>query len=286
MNQNQLDSQKAPQNAIEVINASVELGGRTILEDIDFTVKYGDFVGLIGPNGAGKTVLLRLILGLISPTSGSVSLLGETPRLSRSRVGYVPQFANFDRRFPITALDVVLMGILGPRGAWARPHKQDRERAAQMLSQVSLDYAKDRQIGLLSGGELQRVLIARALSNNPQLVILDEPTASLDAKVGTDLYALLSELAETKTILLVSHDIGVLSSHVKTIACLNRTLHAHAHSEITGDMVQATYGCPVELIAHGLPHRVLANHVNKGQSVTVAPCEPVTHPLTKCDHEH
>ena len=276
--------------AIEVSSASVELGERTILENIDFKVKYGDFVGLIGPNGAGKTVLLKLILGLVAPTLGSVLLLGEKPAGSRSRVGYVPQFAGFDRRFPITALEVVLMGILGARGAWARPRKGDVERAEMALSQVSLLYAEKRQIGSLSGGELQRVLIARALVNDPQLVILDEPTASLDARVGTDLYALLSNLAATKTILLVSHDIGVVSSYVKTIACLNRTLHCHAHTDLTGDILQATYGCPVELIAHGLPHRVLANHENRHEDQKVdnsdATCE-CNHPhLAQPNHEH
>ncbi len=246
--------------AIEIRELFLTLGQRVILENVDLLVERGDFVGLIGPNGAGKTVLLKLIMGMIEPTSGSVLLLGKDPVISRSQVGYVPQFASFDRNFPITALEVVLMGLLGTRGAWARPSRADKDRGRLMLEQVSLSYVAHRQIGLLSGGELQRVLIARALANDPALVILDEPTASLDARVGSDLYELLAKLAEQKTILMVSHDIGVISSYVKTIACLNRTLHSHPHSEITGDMISKAYGCPVELIAHGLPHRVLASH--------------------------
>lgn len=246
--------------AIDLNGINLLFGDRVVLEDVNFLVERGDFVGLIGPNGAGKSVLLKVILGILKPQSGQVRLLGDTPERSRIKVGYVPQFAGFDRLFPITALDVVLMGLLGGRGVFARPRAEDYKRANAALTQVSLDYVANSQIGRLSGGEMQRVLIARALVKNPEMIILDEPTSSLDTKVGTSLYSLLTELAKTKTILLVSHDIGVIADHVKTIACLNRRLHCHHQSEITGQMLSEVYGCPVDLLAHGVPHRVLASH--------------------------
>lgn len=246
--------------ALQVDHLTVSLGSRVVLEDVSLVVEQGDFLGLIGPNGAGKTVLLKTILGLVTPDSGRVVLLGDTPEKSRLKVGYVPQLAGFDRSFPIRALDVVLMGMLAQRGAFARPNSVERDKAQHALEQVGLGFASKRQIGKLSGGELQRVLIARAIAKEPEMMLLDEPTASLDTRVGSDLYALLTELAGSKTIILVSHDIGVISAHVTTIACLNRTLHCHTKSELTAEILSETYGCPVELLAHGVPHRVLASH--------------------------
>ncbi len=246
--------------AIELKNVDVSLRGAKVLEDVSFTLDRGEFLGLIGPNGGGKTTLLRLLLGLIKPDRGEVSILGTSVLAARGKVGYVPQYAKFDADFPITVLDVVLMGRLKPGRKRLGYTTEDRLRAGELLDKVELGSFATRQIGKLSAGQLQRVLIARALAVEPQLLLLDEPTASLDTQVGRNIYSLLDELSKQITIVLVSHDIGVISSHVRAIACLNRKLHFHNSREITGDMLEEVYGCPVELLAHGQAHRVLAEH--------------------------
>lgn len=231
-----------------------------VLEDINLTLSAFDFLTIIGPNGGGKTTLLKLLLGLNKPTHGTVQVLGMSPEQSRRQIGYVPQNATIDAQFPVTVWDVVLMGRLGriPLGRKYRP--EDRDMAAEALHQVNLYDLRDRQIGKLSSGQQQRAFIARALVTNPQLLLLDEPTASVDSKIKRDIYDLLQELNARITIMMISHDIGVVSSHVKTIACLNRKLVYHDEKTITPEMLAEAYQCPVDLIAHGVPHRVLAHH--------------------------
>jgi len=250
---------------IEIQGLSVELRGRSVLRQIDLTVAEGDFLGIIGPNGGGKTVLLKTILGLLQPSAGSIRVYGRSPREAHGLVGYVPQFANFDVQFPITVESVVMAGCLAARDNEPRHLRlgyssADRELVRQALDQVGMTEQANRQIGRLSGGQLQRVMIARALAVQPKLLLLDEPTASLDTPIGTTIFELLGKLAERMSIVLVSHDVGVLSRHVKTIACLNRELHYHHSKEITSEMVEHAYGCPVDLIAHGHAHRVLDHH--------------------------
>lgn len=246
--------------AIETRGLSVRARGQTVLESIDWTVEQGSFVGLIGPNGAGKTVLLKTLLGLIRPSEGSVRIFGMPPEQARRMVSYVPQYAHFDSDFPISVEDVVLMGRLGRAGVLGRFSSADRACAAAAIEKLSLGELRGRQIGRLSGGQLQRVLVARALAAEPKMLFLDEPTASLDPLIGTNVYQLLTELGADMTIILVSHDIGAISSHVKTIACLNRRLHYHASKEVSSDVLAEVYGCPIDLIAHGHAHRVLPEH--------------------------
>jgi len=231
-----------------------------VLEGVNLSVEEGDFLGVIGPNGGGKTTLLKTILGLVKPSKGKVSILGDSPERARRFIGYVPQYTQFDRHFPISVWQVVLMGRLGHKGCCKGYDDKDRSIAADALAKVEMLDLKDRQVGKLSLGQVQRVLIARALATEPKLLLLDEPTASLDTRIEVGLYELLSRLNEEVTIVLVSHDIGVISAYVKTIACLNRRLVYHGAKEITADMLDATYECPVNLIAHGLPHRVLTRH--------------------------
>lgn len=235
-------------------------GPEPVLEDLDLFLKPLDFLSIIGPNGGGKTTLLKLLLGLIKPTKGEIQVLGMRPEHSRRQIGYVPQNTTIDTRFPITVWDVALMGRLG-RIPLARKYRaEDRELAAEALQKVKMYELRDRQIGKLSGGQQQRALIARALVTNPRLLLLDEPTASVDSQIKRDIYDLLVELNEQMTIIMVSHDIGVVSSYTKTIACLNRKLVYHDEKGITPEMLAETYQCPVDLIAHGVPHRVLAPH--------------------------
>nr|HID12814.1 ABC transporter ATP-binding protein [Anaerolineae bacterium] len=246
--------------AIRLEDVWVRYDEQVVLEGISLSVKTRDFLGIIGPNGGGKTTLLKVILGLVQPSQGKVTVLGGSPEENRRFIGYVPQYTQFDRDFPASVWEVALMGRAGQRGLFRGYTAEDKRIATEVLRKVEMFALKDRQIGKLSGGQVQRVLIARALATEPRILLLDEPTASLDTHIEVDLYDLLRRLSEEITIILVSHDIGVISAYVKRIACLNRKLIYHDSKEITPDMLEETYLCPVELIAHGMPHRVLAMH--------------------------
>lgn len=246
--------------AVELIDVNVSLRGKSVLEDINFEIFDKEFVAIIGPNGGGKTVLLKTILGLIKPVSGKVLVQGKDPRQARGIVGYVPQHSNFDVEFPISVLEATLMGRLKESKFFCGYSAKDREIALDALTQMHMLEFAERQIGKLSGGQLQRVLIARALTLKPQILLLDEPTSSLDTRIGRSVYELLEELSQQMTIVLVSHDIGVISRHVQAVACLNRRLHFHHSKEITKEMLETAYGCPVDLLAHGMAHRVLDTH--------------------------
>ena len=245
---------------VEIKDVWLSFKARPVLEAVNLRLDEGDYLGLIGPNGSGKSTLLRVILGLLSPDRGSVHVLGESPAKARGRVGYVPQYTRFDASFPVNVLDVVLMGRIGSRGLFRQPSKRDRDVAFSSLDKVEMADQAGRQIGRLSGGELQRVMIARALAVEPILLLLDEPTASLDTRVGVSVFELLKDLAHEITLVLVSHDVGVISRYVKTVACLNRRLYYHHSKEITQEMFEAAYGCPVDLVAHGHAHRVFDDH--------------------------
>jgi zinc transport system ATP-binding protein len=258
--------------AIEVRDLWLSFGGHYVLEAVDLTVHEGEFFGLIGPNGAGKSVLLKVLLGLLRADRGSVRILGKPPGASRGDIAYVPQRAEFDTRFPIHVMDVVLMGRLG-RARMLRPYgAEDRARAHQALERVGmLDLAR-RQIGELSGGQLQRVLIARALVLDARVLLLDEPTANLDSTVAGRLYELLRDLTGKLTIVLVDHDIGVMSRYVQSVGCLNRRLHHHHGKHLPQEVLEEAYGYPVEVLTHhrhddhghdhGHDHRVLGGHEN------------------------
>lgn len=245
--------------AIEIRGVDVRFGATTALEAIDLTVAEGDYLGIIGPNAGGKTTLLKVMLGLIEPDRGEVRVFGRPPRESRGLIGYVPQYARFDNDFPISVADTVGMGRLGLRTRGAS-RARDREAVRQALDTVELSDVADVRVGRLSGGQIQRALIARALASEPRVLLLDEPTASLDTHIGRSVYDLLGRLADEIPIVLVSHDIGVISRKVRTIACLNARLHYHHTRELTPEMVEAAYGCPVDLVAHGVPHRVFESH--------------------------
>jgi len=231
------------------------------LEGVSLSVEQGDFLGIIGPNGGGKTTLLKVILGLITLSRGKVSVLGKPPERSRKDIGYVPQHNLFDRDFPICVRDTVLMGRCGRAGLARRYSQEDRRLAQTALQTVGmLDY-RNRQIGKLSGGEQQRVFIARALVSEPKLLLLDEPTASVDSTIQTEFYELLARLKQQMAIIMVSHDISAISIYVDKIACLNRQLFYHGSKELSPEVLEATYKCPVQMIAHGtIPHRVLKEH--------------------------
>ncbi len=238
-------------------------GTTPILEDINLVVKELDFIGLIGPNGGGKTTLLKVLLGLISPERGEVKIMGHSVVKGRRYIGYVPQLLEFDRDFPLRVEDVVRMGRLGKRRLLQRYNRKDEAIVTWGLEQVGMADLRDRPIGQLSGGERQRVYIARALASEPRILLLDEPTANVDTKVQNSIYELLGELNQSLTILMVSHDIGAVSTYVKTVGCLNHRLFYHNDKLITPEMIEQTYKCPVDLIAHGVPHRVFSQHPSR-----------------------
>jgi zinc transport system ATP-binding protein len=238
----------------------VQYDGVSALEGVNLSINQDDFLGIIGPNGGGKTTLLKTILGLVKPTRGRIRIMGSTHERGRKFVGYVPQYSLFDRDFPISVWDVVMMGRLSQAGLLKRYSNEDRKSATQSLQRVEMLNFKDRQIGKLSGGEQQRVFIARALVTEPKVLLLDEPMASVDMTMQMGFYELLGELKQEMAIVLVSHDISAVSTHVDKIACLNRRLFYHNSKEIDNEDIEAIYQCPVEMIAHGVPHRILREH--------------------------
>lgn len=246
--------------AIELRDVWFAYGDRPVLEAIDMTVAPGAFLGIIGPNGAGKTTLLKLVLGLLEPTAGEVRVFGSDPRRAHGRIGYVPQYARFDHHFPLVVRELVLMGRLGRKRTPGRFGEEDHEAVDRALERLELTELEGEPIEQLSGGELQRALIARALALEPRILLLDEPTASVDTRVGRSVYHLLEELTATMTVILVSHDVGVISRHVDSVACLNRRLFFHGEDELTPEMVREAYGAPVDLVAHEGSHRVLEEH--------------------------
>jgi zinc transport system ATP-binding protein len=234
--------------------------GQDVISNINLDIAEQEFLGLIGPNGGGKTTLLKVITGLIKPSKGEVYLGGKKNNRDKYRIGYVPQYSQFDSSFPIKVKDVVSMSFMSSSLFSIKLNPEEYQKVEKALEQVNLIGKIDHQIGYLSGGEKQRVLIARALATDPKILILDEPTASIDSQTGSNIYDLLTELNNEKTIILVSHDIGAISRSVKKIACMNKKLIYHDTKEITKEMLEDTYQCPVDLIAHGVPHRVLDHH--------------------------
>lgn len=251
--------------AISVTGVNVFYDQVQALENIDLEVEDKEFLGVLGPNGAGKSTLLKLILGLVKPTTGEVRIFGSRVEEKRDILGYVPQGANFNQQFPISVLDVVLMGRLENKLQLFKSYSQaDKEKAVSLLKKLEIYELKDRQIGQLSGGQLQKVLIARALAVEPEILLLDEPTASIDTETKTEIYSLLKKLNQEMTVVIVTHDMSAVSSYFDSIACLNQTLYYHGEKELDKKTVNQVYGCPIDLIAHGVPHRVLTPHLEEG----------------------
>jgi len=220
-----------------------------ILKDVNLEIHPGEFVSIIGPNGGGKTSLLLLALGMLRPNRGTVQVFGRAPERERSRLGYVPQFTRFDPLFPLTVYDVVQMGRLGR--FWTGPYrKEDRESALAALEQVGLGELRRRSFAELSGGQRQRVLIARALATEPEILLLDEPTANVDRLATDKLYELLVDLNQRLTVVLVSHDLGIVSRFVSSVVCVNKTVLTHPVSELTGEMIRDLYGGEIALVRH------------------------------------
>ena len=241
---------------IEIRNLSAGYEDNVVLEDVNLEVFSSDFIGVIGPNGGGKTTLIKTILGLIKPISGEMIL-----HISKTNIGYLPQVNQIDKRFPISVFDVVRSGK-SDSALFSSFHKNtaEKEKAESLLDEMGILAIRNKAIGELSGGQMQRVFLCRALMNNPELLVLDEPSTYVDNNFEGELFMKLKELNEQMAILLISHDVGTISFFVKTIACVNRNLHHHPSNIITEEQL-TSYNCPLQIITHGnIPHTVLKLH--------------------------
>ncbi|MBP5473697.1 MAG: ABC transporter ATP-binding protein [Bacteroidales bacterium] len=242
---------------LEFHSVSASYGQKIVLEDVDFRVNEGDFIGVIGPNGGGKTSLLKVILGILKPIKGDVTFRSD---ISKASIGYLPQISTGDHSFPISVLDVVLSGLMPKKGVLARFSTKEKQYARNILSELGISYLENSPLCELSGGQLQRVFLGRAIIGEPKLLLLDEPGNFVDSTFESSFYDKLKELNRKMTILMVSHDIGTISAHVKSFACVNVKVHYHPSSEITNEQLLA-YQCPIQLVTHGdVPHTVLKRH--------------------------
>ena len=263
---------------IEIKNLSAGYDNRTVLRNVNLTVYDRDFLGIIGPNGGGKTTLIKCILGLLKPTAGEILYsdkrfvasdkqrgTAQRPALTTNRsvlkMGYLPQYNSIDRKFPITVEEVILSGLRSQKSLISRFTATQREKARQVIARMGLEGLEKRAIGALSGGQLQRALLGRAIISDPALVVLDEPSTYIDKRFEARLYELLAEINHDCAIILVSHDIGTVLQQVKSIACVNETLDYHPDTGVSEEWLERNFNCPIELLGHGaLPHRILAEH--------------------------
>ncbi len=243
---------------LEMNSVSVSYGSNTALEDADLKVFDNDFIGVIGPNGGGKTTLLKVILGLVKPYKGTLEFNHEL--LGNNNIGYLPQISTGDNNFPLTVKDVILSGLMIRKGLISIMTLQDKKKAGQVIEELGLGELANSSLNELSGGQLQRVFLGRAVIGDPRLLLLDEPGNFVDTNFENDFYEKLRLLNKRMAIMMVSHDVGTISAHIKSFACVNRHLHYHPSSEITNEDL-LTYGCPIQLITHGeVPHTVLKKH--------------------------
>lgn len=255
-----------PDTIIKLEDVWLKRNNQWALEAVCLEVEEGDFFAVLGPNGGGKTTLLQVMLGLVRPQRGTVKVFGRDPEEVRDRLGYVPQFHTFDFNYPITVYEMVLSGRLGHINGLRRSYRGKDENAAyEALQTMGIEALADRNISNLSGGEQQRAIIARALVGKPEVLFLDEPTVYVDIPTENQFLDILDQLRGRMTIVLVTHDVGVISTHVTKVACLNRRLYTHGTKEITEDMLTGAYPCPVDLVAHGIPHRVFKEHEEAGK---------------------
>jgi zinc transport system ATP-binding protein len=241
---------------LEIKDLSVAYDNNVVLEKVSLDILPNDFIGVIGPNGGGKTTLIKAILGLLKPVSGEIKL-----NISKKNMGYLPQVNQIDKRFPISVFDVVRSGK-AETALFSSFHanKAEKEKAEALLQEMGIMGIRNKAIGELSGGQMQRVFLCRALMNEPELLLLDEPSTYVDNNFEGELYLKLKELNNRMAILLISHDVGTVSFFVKTIACVNRGLHYHPSNVITEEQL-ASYNCPLQIVTHGnIPHTVLKLH--------------------------
>ncbi len=248
---------------IDITNLTVGYDNKpNVLQDVNLSIYQDDFLGIIGPNGGGKTTLLRTILGLIKPQSGSITFYNKDEKTVSLNIGYLPQINQIDKKFPISVSEVILSGLTPGTNIFKRYSHADKQKVKEVAQRLGIEELLQRAIGELSGGQLQRVLLGRAIIDNPKLIILDEPSTYVDKLFETNFYKLLGDINKEIAIILVSHDVGTIISLVKNIACVNQGLHYHPGTDISKEWLLNAYeSCPIEILGHGsLPHRVLLEH--------------------------
>lgn len=243
---------------IKIENLTVGYDKIPVLENVNLDIFENDFIGVIGPNGGGKTTLLKAVLGLLKPSEGNIIFRKDINKRKKP-IGYLPQVRHIDRKFPITVFDVVRSGSI--MEGQAKIKSSDlKQKVESLLNEMGIFNIRDKAIGELSGGQMQRVFLCRALLSDPMILILDEPDTFVDNRFEGELYERLGILNKSMAIILVSHDMGTISSYVKTIACVNNHLHYHPSNTITQDQLN-NYNCPIQIISHGeIPHTVLKHH--------------------------
>lgn len=251
------DHALADQALIAARHVTFGYGSETVVEDVSLEIGPRDFLAIIGPNGGGKTTLVKILLGLLRPWSGEVVW---TPPVRPGRMGYVPQFSTFDKGFPLRVSDVVQMGRLDRRSLFRPYTRKDRMEVDRVLARLGLTELAAEHVSEVSGGQLQRVLIARAVVSDPEILFLDEPTASIDAESRETLTGLLEELNRRIPVVVITHDVTGLAPLVRRIACVNRRLVCHEGAELDAHTLEEAYGGPVELVTHGVHHRILHRH--------------------------
>ncbi|MBW1649290.1 MAG: ABC transporter ATP-binding protein [Deltaproteobacteria bacterium] len=234
---------------IDIKNLSFSYFKEPILTDVNLTVRHGEFISIVGPNGGGKTTLLKLVLGILKHDKGRILIFGQQPKKARLHIGYMPQHTNLDIKFPITVMEVALMGRIGG-SLTGRYKKKDIQIAQDTLAKLNLQNFCNRTFGELSGGQRQRALIARALCCEPEILLLDEPTSNIDPEVEETIFEILKELNKKMTIILVSHDIGVVSQIVQSVICVNRKVVVHPTSRLNGNMIKDIYGGDMRMVRH------------------------------------
>jgi zinc transport system ATP-binding protein len=241
---------------VEIKNMSASYNG---LKHVNLSISDSDFIGVIGPNGGGKTTLLKVILGLVKPFEGYVKYYQDDGN-RKPDIGYLPQQYSTDRKFPISVRQVVLSGLITRSNIATGYSKDEKLMAEEVLERMGVGRLSKKPFGELSGGEMQKTMLARAIISSPRLLLLDEPNTYVDQVFESELFDILRGLSRKMAIVVVSHDAGMISSYVKTIACVNIELHYHPSSEINNEILKA-YNCPIDLITHGtVPHRVLKDH--------------------------
>jgi zinc transport system ATP-binding protein len=242
----------------EIHSLSASYGANVVLQEVNLKVNENDFIGVIGPNGGGKTTLLKVILGLVKPSVGKIVFNNEL--LHGNSIGYLPQISTGDINYPVTVSDIILSGLMIRKGIISRMSSSDKTRATKVMDELGLKEMTNSTLNELSGGQMQRVFLGRAIIGNPRLLLLDEPGNFVDTTFENDFYEKLRDLNKRMAILMVSHDVGTISAHIKSFACVNRSLHYHSSNEITNEDLLA-YGCPIQLVTHGdVPHTVLKHH--------------------------
>lgn len=235
---------------VSLEDVSFAYAGPKVLDGVNLEISEQEFIGLVGPNAGGKSTLLKIMLGLLKPLTGKVRVLGDKPERSCIQVGYVPQYPLFSREFPITVEQTVLMGRLGVSGLFGGYRRSDHVVARRAMLETEVADLSSRQLCTLSGGQLQRVLMARALACEPRILMLDEPTANIDMRIETEIFDLLKRLNSRMTIIVVSHDVAFISGYVGRVACLNRTLVCHPTAAIDGDTIRTLYKADVKRVEH------------------------------------